>query len=267
MRPDSPFVLAIAGTFALHLLLIMGADALIVLNPPELRRPTPSVELVDIELPKELPPPPPPVQPPEPEPEPEAKPPPPPDAPRPEPRVAKAATPPPPSAEPPPPPTDTPPDPGGAPTVAMPDIGPAATGVPVAPGPKNPGPIGRGGSGGGTGAGSGAGAGPELVPMPISIATIKTLALPKGDYGYLDIKKDYPPEAKRLGIEGAIRVRLTVDAQGKVKSAVLLNRLGHGLDELALSRAKQIEFEPAKDTEDRAVASVVVWTFTMTLPK
>jgi hypothetical protein len=48
---------------------------------------------------------------------------------------------------------------------------------------------------------------------------------------------------------------------------VLLNRLGHGLDELALARARQIEFEPARDTSDRAVRSVVVWTFNMTLPK
>ena len=48
---------------------------------------------------------------------------------------------------------------------------------------------------------------------------------------------------------------------------MLLNRLGHGLDELALKRAAEIEFEPARDTDDRPVTSVVVWTFTMTLPK
>ncbi|HWU91261.1 MAG TPA: energy transducer TonB, partial [Kofleriaceae bacterium] len=79
--------------------------------------------------------------------------------------------------------------------------------------------------------------------------------------------KDYPAEARRLGIEGAIRVRLLVDDKGKVKSAVLLNKLGHGLDELALARARQMEFEPARDTEDRVVSSTLVWTFNMTLPK
>ncbi len=46
------------------------------------------------------------------------------------------------------------------------------------------------------------------------------------------------PRPSQLGIEGAIRVRLVVDDQGKVKSAVLLNKLGHGLDELALARAQ-----------------------------
>ena len=72
---------------------------------------------------------------------------------------------------------------------------------------------------------------------------------------------------RSLGIEGVIRVRLVVDENGKVKDTRLLNRLGHGLDELALERAKKIEFEPARDTDDKAVSSVVVWTFNMTLPK
>jgi TonB family protein len=91
--------------------------------------------------------------------------------------------------------------------------------------------------------------------------------MPKGDFSYFDASKDYPAEAKQLGIEGVIRVRLIVDDTGKVKSAVLLNKLGHGLDELALVRAKKIEFDPATDTDDKPVTSVVIWTFNMTLPK
>ncbi len=263
MRVDSPFALALAGTLAIHLLFIVGADAVTVLYPPGTSTPTPRIELVEIEVPPVLKPPPPPVRPPEPEVQPE----PPKEAPK--PRAIRAVQPdlPPPPAEPPPPtPPDPAADPGGAPTVAMPDIAPAATGVAVAPGPRNPGKVGRGGSGGGTGAGSGEGSG-EPPPVPVSIAAIKTRALPRGDYGYIDAGKDYPPEARRLGIEGAIRVRLTVDDKGKVKAAMLLNRLGHGLDELALTRARQIEFEPARDTDDRAVSSFVVWTFNMTLPK
>jgi TonB family protein len=96
---------------------------------------------------------------------------------------------------------------------------------------------------------------------------IKTRALPKGDFSYFDASKDYPSEAKALGIEGVIRMRLVVDDTGTVKSATPLNRLGHGLDELALARAKKIQFNPATDTNDKPVSSVVVWTFNMTLPK
>ena len=148
----------------------------------------------------------------------------------------------------------------------MDDIAPAATGVGVATGKRSTGHIGRGGGGGGTGAGSGSGSADELA-RPVSVATIKTRALPRGDYAYFDAGKDYPSEARALGIEGAIRVRLVVDERGKVKSQVLLNRLGHGLDELALKRAAEIEFEAARDTDDHPVTSVVVWTFNMTLPK
>jgi TonB family protein len=95
---------------------------------------------------------------------------------------------------------------------------------------------------------------------------IKQLAMPKGDYGYV-LSKDYPPEAKRLAIEGTLKVRLVVDATGKVVSATLLDHLGHGLDELALSQARGFAFTPARDADDRPVTSVVVWTFRMTPPK
>src|SRR5207249_2800988 len=116
------------------------------------------------------------------------------------------------------------PNPGGDTPVQMPDIAPTAFGhVPVAVGQRTTGHVGRGGSGGGSNDGEGSGAG---APTPVSVATIKTRALPRGDYGYFDAGKEYPIEARQLGIEGAIRVRLIVDDKGKVKAAVLLNKLG-----------------------------------------
>jgi TonB family protein len=265
VRLDSPFVLALAGTIAIHTILLVGADALVVLNPHDDDFEAVPIEIVDVERPKVK------------------------EEPTPIRELPKAMTEAPPvvktaaktitratsrpraSAEPPPttPPPEvspvTPGTPGGGPTVAMEDIAPGAVGsVGVRVGPRTTGHIGTGGTGEGTGSAAGAGAGP---PAPVSIATIKKRALPKGDYGYLSAGKDYPAEAKQLGIEGAIRVRLLVDDVGKVKSAVLLNKLGHGLDELALTQAKKIEFEPARDTDDHPVASVVIWTFDMRLPK
>ncbi len=262
MRWDSPLVLAIAGTLALHVIALTAGDALVVTMPARSWVAPPHVELVEVEVPPVLQPPPPPPPPVAPPPEPqvqEVKP-----APR--PQVARAT----PSQvrtapEPPPTRTEEPVVGGGDEVVHMDNIAPAATGVGVAVGKRSTGRIGRGGTGGGTGAGSGSGS--AELDKPMSVATIKTRALPKGDYGYFDAGKEYPAEARALGIEGAIRVRLVVDEHGKVKSQVLLNRLGHGLDELAMKRAAEIEFEPAKDTDDHPVTSVVVWTFTMTLPK
>jgi protein TonB len=261
VRWDSPFVLAAAGTLAIHVLALTAGDALIVTHPPRAWVPPPHVELVEIEPPAVLqPPPPPPPAPPVPAPVNDVKPAPRPEAARTVPRQIRSAPEPTPPTR-----TDVPVPSGGDEVVHMDDIAPAATGVGVAVGKPSTGHIGRGGSGGGTAAGAGSGAG-DLV-KPVSVATIKTRALPKGDYAYFDAGKEYPPEARALGIEGAIRVRLVVDEHGKVKSQVLLNKLGHGLDELAMKRAAEIEFEPAKDSDDNPVSSVVVWTFNMTLPK
>jgi protein TonB len=253
---DSPIVLAFAGTMAIHVILVTAADAVEQYSRthPE---PAPEIELFDVDVPPPPPPPPPKMD--EPKQPPPVKEPPTRVAVRPEPRHE-----PPPSPTPEPPAANDVPVPGGNEVVKMDDIAPSAHGVAVATGKPNL-HIGRGGNGGGIGAGSGAGSGE--VPKPMSVATIKTRAMPKGDYSYFDAAKEYPQEAKQLGVEGVVRVRLIVDEQGKVKSAKLLNSLGHGLDELALRRAQVIEFEPAKDSDDKPVSSVVVWTFNMTLPK
>jgi protein TonB len=242
-------------------MLAIAGDAIVTLYPERGYEEPPQVELIDIE--PVLKPPPPPVE----EPKPEVK-----EEPKPEPQVVKreprvrTPAPPPTDEPPPPPPTDTPPS-GGAPVTTMENLAPDALGtVPVAVGKRTSDRVGRGGTGTGTGSGSGAGSSDEP-PKPVSVATIKSRAMPKGDFSYFDASKDYPAEAKTLGIEGVIRVRLVVDEQGKVKSVVPLNKLGHGLDELALERAKKIEFDPARDTDDKPVSSVVVWTFNMTLPK
>jgi periplasmic protein TonB len=264
VRLDS-VVNATAGSIAIHVGLAILAYTLLVTRPIKPPAPPPKVELVDIEPPPVMQPPPPPER----APEPEATPPPEPVKQPAQPRTTKAITRPstPPPTELPPPTTQpTSDDSGGAPVTTMEDIAPSATGVAVAKGPRNTGKIGRGGSGGGTGSGTGTGSS-DAPPAPVSVATIKTRAMPKGDFSYVDASKDYPAEAKALGIEGQIRVRLVVDDAGAVKSAVLLNKLGHGLDELALDRAKKIVFDPAKDTDDKPVSSVVIWTFNMTLPK
>jgi TonB family protein len=265
VRWDSPLVLALAGTIAVHLAAVTAGDALVVTHPRRPWVPAPHLELVEVELPpvvKPLPPPP------------AAEPPPPaPAEPTPPPRAAPRAhavrsVAPPRAPEPPPPPTpsEAPTPSGGEQVVHMDDVAPGATGVGVAVGKSVTGRVGRGGSGGEAGAGTGSGTGDEIA-RPVSVATIKTRALPRGDYAFFDAGKDYPAQARALAIEGAIRVRLVVDEHGKVTSRVLLNKLGHGLDELALRRAAEIEFEPAIDTDNHPVTSVVVWTFNMTLPK
>jgi periplasmic protein TonB len=51
--------------------------------------------------------------------------------------------------------------------------------------------------------------------------------------------------ARAAGVEGKVRVQLTVDETGHVVDVKLLQGLGYGLDEAALAAAKRAEFEPA----------------------
>ncbi len=269
VRWDSPLVIVSAGTFAVHLILVVIIDAIRVTHPYLPEPPAPRIELFEVEVPAKVTP-----LPPAPAPEPLAVPDevppttPPPPTPRTRAPVRTSTTPPPTSAEPPPTAAVDPNAGGSGPVLAMADLGPAARGVAVARGPRTTGRIGRGGKGLGSGSGDGDGAGAgSAVQAPVSIATIKTAALPKGDQSYFNAARDYPAEARSRGIEGTIKVRIIVSAAGAVTSVKLLTKLGHGLDELALARAKLIQFEPARDTDDKPVASVVIWTFDMTLPK
>lgn len=267
MQSDSRLLLSIAGTIAVHIILFVSADVVQVYAPKKKHTPAPRIEMIEIEVPPVIQPPPPPVVK---EPEP---PPPEPIKPVEQKRVVEArikapvrSAEPPPTDEPPPAEPTPQPQGGGDQVVTLDTASYGPGGVPVAVGRRTSERVGRGGAGGGTGEGIGSGAGAEP-PKPVSVATIKKRAMPKGDQSYFDAGKDYPQEARQMGIEGVIRVRLVVDENGKVATAVLLNKLGHGLDELALERSKLIEFTPAMDTSDQPVSSVVVWTFTMTLPK
>ena len=201
---------------------------------------------------------------PEPEPEPEKAPPPEPkDTPPPEPK----------SAEPPPGPAA--PDPAGEPAPGWAVEAPSSDqpytidAVPIGQA-RAPGGRGKGGTGRGKGTGGG-GTDPAATggggDGTVSVASIKTMPQPIGDTDFVDATRDYPPDAKRLGIEGQVKVRLKVDETGKVAARSLVTRLGHGLDELALKLANRLRFKPAIDTTDKPVPATVVWTFTFTLPR
>lgn len=266
-QQQSTIPLVIAGTAAVHLLIAVAIDVASVVGREEEDDETDTLSLVDIDT-SQLPPPPP-----EPPPEvlPEEPPvtPPPVETPQVQPRRTAPRTP---RADVPPPSTPLPtvdptPTAGGGAVVNLPGIAPAARGVAAGTGKPTTGRLGRGGKGGGRGTGDGGGDGPGTAPVvAASISSIKTPAVPKEGFDYFDAATSYPAEARRLGIEGKLRVRLTVDVAGKVVAVKLLGSLGHGLDELALSRARAIRFTPALDPVNKPVASTVVWTFTFTLP-
>lgn len=56
----------------------------------------------------------------------------------------------------------------------------------------------------------------------------------------------YTDAARAAGIEGRVRVELTVDESGRVIEVKVLQGLGYGLDEAALSAARSASFSPAQ---------------------
>jgi protein TonB len=200
----------------------------------------------------------------------------PPPPPPPEPEPAKPPPPPPPKAKqdkpPPPPPEDTPlpPPPAEAPSEPAPEAptqkiytmpGPGQMVVPAQPEtgsahgrPKTTGEQVGGSTTGGTG-------------QSVSVAAIKTMPKPTGDYDYVDLGKDYPEAARRQGIEGEVTYRIFVDETGKVTQVKVVKGVGFGLDEKGAQLIRRIKFEPARDTNDRAVGVWRSWSIQFTLPR
>ena len=59
------------------------------------------------------------------------------------------------------------------------------------------------------------------------------------------VKPTYTDDARAAGIEGRVRVEISIDETGHVLSAKVVSGLGHGLDESAIDAAKRLSFNPA----------------------
>jgi protein TonB len=59
------------------------------------------------------------------------------------------------------------------------------------------------------------------------------------------VKPTYTDDARAAGIEGRVRVEISIDETGKVVSAKVVSGLGHGLDESAIEAAKRMNFSAA----------------------
>lgn len=198
--------------------------ALIVLGnlrDSDLAQAATKIEMFEAQAP-EAPPPPPPPPPPEPKAEP----------PKPKPRAAA------PEAEPAPPlATDL----GASPLAAAPDFGLSLSGgvavaPPAAAAPRSEAtkPTARSGP---------AKAAANLKPLAQAASDCgdppvkpKVLALPRPAYS---------DQARAAGVEGKVRIQLTVDTSGNVTQVRVLQGLGYGLDEAAVQAAKSARFEPA----------------------
>jgi TonB family protein len=61
----------------------------------------------------------------------------------------------------------------------------------------------------------------------------------------VQVKPEYPVEARRLGIEGVVVLEVAISREGKVLEAKIIEDPGFGLGEAARTAIMQSEFEPA----------------------
>lgn len=106
---------------------------------------------------------------------------------------------------------------------------------------------------------SGGGGGPGGIAVPVApqpvvrqearqVASVApTCADPEVKAKALSMPKPvYSDEARAAQIQGKVRVQLTIDAEGRVTDATVLEGLGHGLDEAALAAVREAKFTPAQ---------------------
>ena len=74
-----------------------------------------------------------------------------------------------------------------------------------------------------------------------------------------DLRRFYPPEARRKQREGSVVLRLWLDATGAVERAEIISNPGDGLGEAALRAARELRFSPAK-LQGEPVATSVPFT-------
>lgn len=214
----------IAASFVVHGALAYGVGKLEVKKA----RGATAIEIAEVKKPAKKPPPPP------------AKIDPPPKKPEPPARERRAAAAPPPEA--PPPPADTPPPTG--PINDLPDFGVSLSGgvdgtgiaLPVGGSTRSPAREVK----------AAAPAPKKLQPVAAANDALDPCSEPPAKPKPRNVPQPAGTEAARAaGVEGKVRVQLTVDETGRVVDVKLLQGLGYGLDEAALGAARQAEFEPA----------------------
>ena len=76
-----------------------------------------------------------------------------------------------------------------------------------------------------------------------------------------EFKADYPPEARRLGIEGRVILRVAIDRKGNVRWTRVIRSAGHGMDEAAMQALAKSKFRPARTVDGRIVDQIITWKY------
>ncbi len=97
--------------------------------------------------------------------------------------------------------------------------------------------------------------GPAPKPTDAADACVEEATKPK----YRDrVQPQYPDQARAANIEGKIRIEVTINTEGDVVDARVIQGLGHGLDEAAVVAMKRTKFHPSMKCGKPVATTIVI---------
>lgn len=99
----------------------------------------------------------------------------------------------------------------------------------------------------------------DQLPIPADEFMITSMPRIKSEY-----RIQYPPEAKKAGVEGPVVMELLIDSAGRVRKVDLISGPGFGLNEAAVMAVQKFEFIPGRIQND-AVAVRIRYTYRFVL--
>jgi periplasmic protein TonB len=107
-----------------------------------------------------------------------------------------------------------------------------------------------------------ANADPDRLPAPVPEVYISEAAKVTHE-----VIAAYPPEMQRMGIEGVVTCKLYIDDEGNVRRVTVIEKAGHGFDELAKEALKKTKFSPARTSDGKAVPTNITYKYRFELPQ
>jgi protein TonB len=104
-------------------------------------------------------------------------------------------------------------------------------------------------------------------PGPPAFAPVPENYIAEWPHVLHEVKEEMPPEARRLGLEGAVMLRVNLDRHGVVRAVRVVKKAGYGFDERAVKALYQFKFSPAIDKNGQPADFVIPYLYRFTSPK
>jgi protein TonB len=107
---------------------------------------------------------------------------------------------------------------------------------------------------------------PPAPPPPPAFAPVDEESVSEFPEAVYKPEPPYPELARRMGVEGKVRLKLGIDRKGNVKSVTILQKAGYGMDEAAVKAAWMYKFKPARRPNGQPVDLYIPYVFNFRSP-